>query len=165
MVALLVVALAVPNAAAQDSGSGDGAESASEGESGSGTTAEADPADSITISQWVRESGAHQIAGYSSLALATTTATLGLLGYAEIHPYFGAATAAFSVSAATLGLIGYHDYLSFAWPHAVLNGLAATGFLLNAFVFEGGSPAHITSGLTATASMIGAISYIVIVTR
>jgi hypothetical protein len=119
--------------------------------------------ESGSLGQWVRESGAHQIAGYATLGLSVTTATLGLLRV-DVHPVFGAATATFSFSAATLGLIGYRQHLSYAWPHAVLNGVAATGFLLNAFAFEGGSRAHITSGLTATASVIGAVSYIIAVT-
>lgn len=63
-------------------------------------------------------SRSHQIAGYTSLGPAVTSATLGLLRV-EVHPYFGAAT---------LGLIGYRDRLSYAWPHALLNG--AVGYII-----------------------------------
>ena len=121
-------------------------------------------AQQLNLGSWVRETGAHKIAGYAGFGLAVTTVTLGALE-SGAHPYFGLATAGVTVSATGLGLIGYGENLSVAWPHAVLNGIAATGFLLNAFVLEGGSPAHIASGIAATASMTGAIGYIIAVTR
>jgi hypothetical protein len=122
-------------------------------------SAQADP-----LGNWVRESGSHKIAGYIGYGLAGTALTLGALG-SDVHPYFGAATAGVTVSAAALGLIGYRGNLSYAWPHVLLNSLAATGFMLNAFVFEGGSPAHIASAIAGTVSMTGAIGYIIAVTR
>ncbi len=134
----------------QDGGTSDGS-----------PTEETEPFD---FAQWIDRTGAHRIAGYATLGVATTTMILGLSGV-DVHPYFGGATAGLAITTATLGTIAYHDRLSVVWPHALLNGIAATGFLLNAFVFEGGSPAHITSGIVSVASLYGAYAAIMIITR
>lgn len=116
------------------------------------------------VARWIDDSNIHRIFGYATLGVATVTAGLGLFGV-EVHPYFGAATAGLSVTTASLGIIAYRDRLSYAWPHATLNALAATGFLLNAFVFEGGSLPHITSGIAGLVSMYGAYGAIILLTR
>ena len=111
------------------------------------------------LGEWIARTGAHKIGGYVTIGLAVTAAGMGLLGL-EIHPYLGYATAGFAAGAAIAGTIAYKDMLSVVWPHAVLNALAVTGFALNAFVFEGGSPAHIATGISSV-GLLGA-SYVAI---
>ena len=114
------------------------------------------------VGQLIRRTGAHKIGGYVTLGLAVTTVGMGLLGY-EVHPYLGYATAGFAATAAIAGTIAYSDLLPVIWPHAVLNGLAVTGFVLNAFVFEGGSPAHIATGLSSAALLGAAYAAILLI--
>ena len=116
-------------------------------------------AEEVSIGNWIADTGAHKIGGYVTLGLSATTLGLGLAGY-EVHPYLGYATFGFSATAALAGTLAYKDLLPVVWPHALLNGLAVVGFGLNAFVFEGGSPAHIATGITSTA-LLGA-SYVAI---
>ena len=117
-----------------------------------------------TVAEWIDDTNAHRIGGYATLGLATVTATLGLIG-ADVHPGFGYTTAGFAVTSSLIGTLAYYDRASYAWPHILLNGIAATGFVLNAFVFEGGSPAHIATGITSLLSMYGAYGYIILKTR
>ncbi|NBC30854.1 MAG: hypothetical protein GVY29_12790 [Spirochaetes bacterium] len=113
---------------------------------------------------WIRENKVHRIAGYTTLALTAGTVTAGLLGL-QVHPIFGVTTAAAASTTAILGTWAYYDRLRVVWPHAALNGLAVTGMILNAFVFEEGSPAHITSGLVSAGAMAGAYVSIILLTR
>jgi hypothetical protein len=106
------------------------------------------------VGEWIVQTGAHKIGGYVTIGLAVTTAGLGLLGY-DVHPYFGYATAGFAAGAAIAGTVAYWDLLPTVWPHAALNALAVVGFALNAFVWEGGSPAHIATGISSIA-LLGA---------
>lgn len=117
-----------------------------------------------SLRNWIIRTNAHRIGGYATLGLASTTAALGLLGV-EVHPYFGYTTAGFSATAAIMGTIAYSDRLRRIWPHAVLNGLATTGFLLNAFVWEPGSRAHVATGIASVSSLAGAYISIVLLTR
>ena len=133
---ILALALVAPTVAAQEQGAAD----------------------------WIRENNVHRIAGYTTLALTAGTVTAGLLGL-QVHPIFGVTTAAAASTTAILGTWAYYDRLRVVWPHAALNGVAVTGMLLNAFVFEGGSPAHITSGLVSAGAMAGAYLYIILLTR
>lgn len=117
------------------------------------------------IAQWIRRSGAHKVGGYVTMGLAVTAAGLGMLESqgvlgTNMHPYFGYATAAFAAGASIAGTIAYSDRLDVIWPHAALNGLAVVGFGLNAFVFEGGSPAHVATAASSLA-LLGA-SYVAI---
>lgn len=114
--------------------------------------------------RWIDDSNIHRIFGYATLGVATVTAGLGLFGV-EVHPYFGLATAGLSVASTSLGIIAYRDRLGYAWPHATLNALATTGFMLNAFVFEGGSLPHISSGIASLVTMYGAYGAIILLTR
>jgi hypothetical protein len=117
-------------------------------------------AQSDGMAAWVERTGAHRIVGYTTLGVATTTAALGLFGVTAVHPYAGGLTAGLSVANVTLGLIAYRDRLSYFWPHAVLNTIATTGFLVNTFFLEGGSPAHIGTGIGSLALMYGAYGII-----
>ena len=103
-----------------------------------------------SVGEWIARTGAHKVGGYVTLGLAVTAAGMGLLGV-EAHPYLGYATAGFAAGAALAGTLAYKDLLPVVWPHAVLNGLAVTGFTLNAFVFDGGSPAHLATGISSVA--------------
>ena len=116
------------------------------------------------ISDFIIRTNAHKIGGYVTLGLALTTAGMGLLGY-DVHPYLGYATAGFAATAALAGTIAYKDLLPVVWPHAVLNALAVTGFVLNAFVLEGGSAAHITIGASSVALLGAAYASILLIMR
>ena len=116
------------------------------------------------LSEWIDRTGIHRIAGYSAMGLALTTATLGAIGL-DIHPIFGRITPIVAAATVVLGSIAYYDRISVIWPHMLLHGLATTGFTLNALVFEGGSPAHIASGIISIASMAGAFVAIRLITR
>jgi hypothetical protein len=120
--------------------------------------------ESLDLGQFIRRSGAHKIGGYVTLGLAVTTVGLGLLRY-PVHPYLGYATVGFAATASIAGTIAYKDQLPVIWPHAVLNGLAVTGFAVNAFFLEGGSPAHIATGLGSLALMGAAYTSIILITR
>jgi hypothetical protein len=117
------------------------------------------PAQESSLGDWIADTGVHKIGGYVTLGLSATTIGMGLLGY-PAHPYLGYVTAGSAAISATAGFLAYGELLPVVWPHAVLNGLAVVGFGLNAFVFEGGSPAHIATGITSTALL--AASYITI---
>lgn len=117
-------------------------------------------AQSDGMAGWIQRTGAHRIVGYTTLGVATTTAALGLFGVTAVHPYAGGLTAGLSVANVTMGLIAYGDRLSSFWPHALLNTVATTGFLVNAFFLEGGSPAHIGTGIGSLALMYGAYGLI-----
>jgi len=110
---------------------------------------------------WIDRTNVHRISGYVTLGLATTTAALGLFG-SEYHALFGVSTAAAATVSVTLGSIAYSDRLAFYWPHAVLAGLATGGFLTNAFLLEGGSQAHIATGIASAAALYGAYAAILI---
>lgn len=113
---------------------------------------------------WIDRTNAHRISGYVSLGLATTTAALGIFG-SEYHALFGISTAAAATVSVTLGTIAYGDQLSYYWPHAVLAGLATGGFLANVFLLEGGSRAHIGTGIASAATLYGAYAAILILVR
>ncbi|MFW5689499.1 MAG: hypothetical protein ACOC1U_08000 [Spirochaetota bacterium] len=116
------------------------------------------------VSQWVRETKAHQISGYVTLGLATTTAIMGIAGY-EYHPIAGVATAASSVVSLSLGSLAYSDQLGFYWPHAVLAGIATAGFVTSVFFLDGGSTAHIATGVASTVTLFSAYGAILLLTR
>jgi hypothetical protein len=116
------------------------------------------------IGSWIRRSGIHPVGGYITLGLATTTAVLGVLE-SQYHPYVAAGTAVSAGVAVSLGLTAYGDQLSVYWPHALLAGLATTGFLTNALILQGGSPAHIATGATSVAVLYGAVTAILLLTR
>ena len=116
------------------------------------------------VAQWIDDTNIHRIMGYVTLTAATVTAGLGLFGV-EVHPYVGLATAGLSATSTALGVIAYRDRMSYAWPHAALNGLATTGFLLNAFALEGGSRAHVAAGIGSLVSMYGAYGAIILLIR
>jgi hypothetical protein len=117
-----------------------------------------------SAADWIVDNNVHRVAGYTTLALTAGTVTAGLLGL-QVHPIFGVTTAAAASTTAILGTWAYYDRLRVVWPHAALNGVAVTGMILNAFVFEGGSPAHITSGLVSAGAMAGAYLSIILLTR
>jgi hypothetical protein len=124
------------------------------------------------LSPWIRRNQVHRIAGYTSLGLMAGTATAGMLAGADVeaartvHPYLGLATTVSAATSSALGSIAYNDRLRIVWPHAVLNGLAVTGLMLNSFgVFEYGSLEHRVTGILSTASMAGAYLSIVWILR
>jgi hypothetical protein len=117
-------------------------------------------AQSDGLGGWIQRTGAHRIAGYATLGAATTAATLGMFGVTSVHPYVGGLTAGLSVANVAMGLVAYNDRLAYIWPHAMLNTIAATGFLLNAFLLEGGTPAHIGTGIGSVVLMYGAYGII-----
>jgi hypothetical protein len=63
----------------------------------------------------------------------------------------------------SLGLTAFSDRLDEVWPHAVLMGLAETGWALNAFVLEPGSLPHKITGAASLVSLAGAIVAIVLI--
>jgi hypothetical protein len=110
--------------------------------------------------EWVQDTGAHKIAGAVTLGLGATTAVLAAMD-SPLHPYFGYSTATMSCVTLSLGAVGYGDRARQIWPHLLMNSLATTGFLLNAFqVLEGGSAQHITSGIASLTLMSAAVLYI-----
>lgn len=113
-----------------------------------------------TPSEWVEETKAHKIAGYVTLGLAATTAVLGALDVGDVHPAFAYATTGSSLVTLSLGVVGYGPYWKSVWPHVLMNALAVTGYALNAFVLEGGSPEHIATGATSIGLMCGAVLYV-----
>jgi hypothetical protein len=115
--------------------------------------------DRRTPSEWITETGAHKIAGFVTLGLAATTAILGALE-ADPHGALGYATLGSSVVTLSLGVVGYGQDAKAVWPHILMNAIAVTGFALNAFVLEGGSPEHIATGATSVGLMCGAVLYI-----
>jgi hypothetical protein len=117
-------------------------------------------AQSDGLAGWIERTGAHRITGYATLGAATTTAALGLFGVTAAHPYVGGLIAGLSVANVAMGLIAYNDRLASFWPHAMLNAAATTGFLVNAFFLEGGSPAHIGTGIGSVVLMYGAYGII-----
>lgn len=104
------------------------------------------------IAGWIDRTNAHRISGYVTLGLATVTATLGLLDV-PYHPIVGISTAASASVTLGLGSIAYSDRLSRFWPHAVLTGVATAGFLTNVIFLEGGSTAHVATGIASTAAL------------
>lgn len=112
-----------------------------------------------TPSEWVEETGAHKIAGFVTLGLAATTAILGAFE-TDLHPAFAYATTGASVVTLSLGVVGYGRYWKSVWPHILMNALAVTGYALNAFVLEAGSPEHIATGASSIGLMCGAVIYI-----
>lgn len=125
------------------------------------STAQERTGDPETLAEWIDRTNTHRIAGYVSLGLATTTAALGLLGVAY-HPILGYSTAATTSVTVALGSIAYRDRLRRFWPHAVLASLATTGFLTNAIFLEGGSPAHIATGIASVSSLYAAYAAVVL---
>jgi hypothetical protein len=115
------------------------------------------------IGDWIDRTNAHRVAGYVTLGLATTTAALGLFG-GEYHWLAGTTTAAAATVSVSLGAIAYGDRLSYFWPHALLAGLATAGFVTNAFFLEGGSPAHVATGIASVATLYGAYAAILLLT-
>ena len=113
-----------------------------------------------TPSEWVEETKAHKIAGFATLGLAATTAILGILEVEDVHPAFAYATTGASVVTLSLGVVGYGQYWKSVWPHILMNALAVTGYALNAFVLEEGSPEHIATGATSVGLMCGAVLYV-----
>lgn len=116
------------------------------------------------LAEWIIRTNAHRLGGYATLALAGTTVTLGLLGV-PVHPYLGYATAGFAATASVMGTIAYADRARYFWPHPLLNAVATTGFILNAFLLEGGSAPHIATGIASATAMAGAYLSIVLMTR
>ena len=57
-------------------------------------------------------------------------------------------------------MVAYYDRAFYAWPHMLLNAVAASGFLLNTLVLEGGSPAHIATGAISILSAYSALIYL-----
>ncbi len=104
------------------------------------------------LADWIDRTNAHRISGYVTLGLATVTATLGLLDV-PYHPIVGISTAASASVTLGLGSIAYSDRLSRFWPHAVLTGVATAGFLTNVIFLEGGSTAHVATGIASTAAL------------
>lgn len=104
------------------------------------------------VADWIDRTNAHRISGYVTLGLATVTATLGLLDV-PYHPIVGISTAASASVTLGLGSIAYGDRLSRFWPHAVLTGVATAGFLTNVILLEGGSTAHVATGIASTATL------------
>jgi len=113
-----------------------------------------------TAAEWVVESQAHRIAGYVTLGLAATTAVLGILEADDVHQGFAYATTGASAVTLSLGVIGYGRSWKSVWPHILMNALAVTGYALNAFVLEGGSPGHIATGASSIGLMGAAVLYI-----
>jgi hypothetical protein len=114
------------------------------------------------LADWIDRTNAHRISGYVTLGLATVTATLGLLDV-PAHPILGISTAASASVTLGLGSIAYRDRLSRFWPHAVLTGVATAGFLTNVILLEGGSTAHVATGIASTATLFagyGAILFL-----
>lgn len=114
--------------------------------------------------QWVRRNNVHQISGYVTLGLATTTAALGIFA-PEYHWIATGPTLASSVLSVSLGSIAFRDQLNVYWPHAVLASLATAGFAANLFFLEGGSREHVATGIASVATLYGAYAAILILTR
>jgi hypothetical protein len=115
------------------------------------------------VQGWIVDTGAHRIAGYVTLGLATTTAALGLFG-SQYHWIAGASTAASATISLSLGSLAYRDQLDYYWPHAVLASLATAGFITNVFFLEGGSTAHVATGIASAATLYGAYGAILLLT-
>ena len=119
----------------------------------------------LTLGEWIDEYNVHRIAGYATLGLAATAGTLGLLEVlgvpnVDVHPALGYATVSLTALTGVTGMIAYYDRAFYAWPHWLLNGIAAAGFALNALLLDGGSPAHIASGAVAVVSASAALLYL-----
>ena len=116
------------------------------------------------VAGWIDRTSAHRVAGYVTLGLATATAAMGLLG-SDYHWIAGTSTAAAATVSVSLGAIAYRDRLSYFWPHAVLAGAATAGFVTNAFFLEGGSTAHVATGIASVAALYGAYAAILLLTN
>lgn len=112
------------------------------------------------LSRTIRQTGIHRYAGYASIASLATTAVLGVAGVESVHPVLGITTIGLAATAEVLGIIAYRDELPRVWPHALLNGLALGGLILNAAVWEPGSVEHRITGMASLLSMAGGYAYI-----
>ncbi len=114
--------------------------------------AAAEETPSLDLGGFVRDNKLHVWAGYTTLTLAVATGTAAIFEW-PVHPYFGYATMATGLVTLALGLTAYSNRLDEVWPHALLVGLAETGWLLNAFVWEPGSLPHRITGAASIASL------------
>jgi hypothetical protein len=117
---------------------------------------------SLDLGGFIQKNHLHQIAGGTTVALALATGTAALLGW-EGHPILGYSTLGAGAITLSLGLTAFSDRLDEVWPHAVLMGLAETGWALNAFVLEPGSLPHKITGAASLVSLAGAIVAIVLI--
>jgi len=117
---------------------------------------------SLDLGGFIKKTHLHQIAGGTTVALAVATGAAALLGW-DGHPLLGYATLGAGAATLSLGLTAYSDRLPEVWPHALLMGLAETGWALNAFVLEPGSLPHKVTGALSIASLAGAIVAIVLI--
>lgn len=107
---------------------------------------------SFDLGGFVRTNHLHVIAGYTTLGLALATGTAAVFEW-PVHPYLGYTTMGSGLITLALGLTAYSNRLDEVWPHVLFVGLAETGWLLNAFVWEPGSLPHKITGAASIASL------------
>ncbi len=130
------------------------------------------PASAWDPKAFIIKNHAHEIAGVTTLAVATLTGIAGgtlATGQTfggKLPPIHGAlAYSTIGAGAITLamGLTAYSDRLDEVWPHAMFMGLAETGFLLNGFVLKPGSLPHEINGAVAITNLgLGLLSILLI---
>jgi hypothetical protein len=114
-----------------------------------------------TVAEWIDQNNVHRISGYLTLGLATATAAMGILA-PEYHPYVAIPTAVAANATAILGSIAYRDRLARFWPHAALAGLGAAGMVANVVFLEGGSQAHVATGIASVSLIYGAFAAVIL---
>lgn len=122
---------------------------------------EATQEDSGSFAEWIDRTNLHRWSGYVTLGLTTATAILGALE-SEYHYLVAGPTAAAAAVTVSLGSIAYRDRLSRFWPHSLLATLATAGMFTNLFLLEGGSQAHIATGVASAALLYGAYASVLI---
>jgi hypothetical protein len=122
--------------------------------------------------QFILKNHVHEIAGVTTLSLAALTGVAGATLFATntrsgpwpiVHGALAYSTIAAGAATLTLGLTAYSNRLDEVWPHALLMGLAESGFIVNAFVLKPGSPPHeITGAASITTLGLGLLSIVLI---
>lgn len=105
-----------------------------------------------SFSELLRETPIHKFSGYGTYTLGAAATVAALTDWEYQRWVNGAAIGSGLISSA-LGSLAYADLMGAAWPHYAFNILAEAGWILNAFVFEPGTPEYKAVSIASLVSL------------